>query len=52
VREPAEIWTAAYVDEDFNTEQWGLDEEVAARRAVRLVDFEAATRILNAMKAG
>ena len=47
VREPAEIWTAAYVDEDFNTEQWGLDEEVAARRAVRLVDFEAATRILR-----
>ena len=50
VREPAEIWTAAYVDEDFNTEQWGLDEEVAARRAVRLVDFEAATRILRAMQ--
>lgn len=51
VREPAEIWAAAYVDEDFNTEQWGLDEEVAARRAARAIDFEAATRILNAMKA-
>jgi hypothetical protein len=25
-------------------------EEVAARRAARAVDFEAATRILNAMK--
>ena len=50
VREPAEIWTAAHVDEDFNIEQWGLDEEVAARRAARLVDFEAATRILKAMK--
>ena len=51
VREPVEIWAAAHVDEDFNTEQWGLDEEVASRRAARVVDFEAATRILNAMKA-
>jgi chaperone required for assembly of F1-ATPase len=50
VREPAEIWTAAHVDEDFNIEQWGLDEEVATRRTARAVDFEAATRILNAMK--
>jgi len=51
VREPAEIWTAAHVDEDFNTEQWGLDEEVASRRAARAVDFEAATRILAALQA-
>ncbi|MEZ5822987.1 MAG: ATP12 family protein [Xanthobacteraceae bacterium] len=51
VREPAEIWAAAHVDEDFNTEQWGLDEEVASRRAARAVDFEAATRILSAMQA-
>ena len=50
VREPADIWTAAHVDEDFNIEQWGLDEEVAARRAARAVDFEAATRILKAMQ--
>ena len=50
-REPAEIWAAAHVDEDFNIEQWGLDEEVASRRAARAVDFEAATRIFNAMKA-
>ena len=50
LRAPAEIWAAAHVDEDFNTEQWGLDEEVASRRAARLVDFEAATRILRAMQ--
>jgi chaperone required for assembly of F1-ATPase len=50
VREPADIWAAAHIDEDFNIEQWGLDEEVASRRAARAVDFEAATRILNAMK--
>ena len=51
VREPADIWAAAHVDEDFNSEQWGLDEEIASRRAARAVDFEAATRILDAMKA-
>ena len=51
VREPRDIWAAAHVDEDFNIEQWGLDEEVASRRAARVIDFEAATRILNAMKA-
>jgi chaperone required for assembly of F1-ATPase len=51
VRDPADIWAAAHVDEDFNTEQWGLDDEVAARRAARAVDFDAATRIINAMKA-
>jgi chaperone required for assembly of F1-ATPase len=50
VRGAADIWTAAHVDEDFNIEQWGLDEEVASRRAARAVDFEAANRILNAMK--
>ena len=51
VREPADIWIAAHVDEDFNIEQWGLDEEIASRRAARAVDFEAANRIINAMKA-
>ena len=47
----ADIWAAAHVDEDFNIEQWGLDEEVASRRAARAVDFEAAVRILAAMQA-
>ena len=26
--DPAEVWAAAHVDEDFNIEQWGLDDEV------------------------
>jgi chaperone required for assembly of F1-ATPase len=43
-----QVWAAAHVDEDWNTEQWGIDEEVAARRAARLVDFNAAARILKA----
>ena len=45
-----QVWTAAHVDEDWNIERWGVDAEVAARRAARLVDFRAATRILQAMK--
>lgn len=44
-----QVWTAAHVDEDWNIEKWGIDEEVAARRAARLVDFRAAARILRAL---
>ena len=46
VRSPEQVWAAAHVDEDWNAEQWGEDEEVAARRAARLTDFTAAARIL------
>ncbi len=44
-----QAWAAAHVDEDWNAEKWGVDEEVAARRAARLVDFTAAARILKAL---
>ena len=47
VRDPEQIWAAAHVDEDWNIEHWGLDEEAAARRAARLVDFSAAASILK-----
>jgi len=50
VCDPDQVWAAAHVDEDWNAEKWGVDEEVAARRAARLVDFEAASRILSALK--
>jgi chaperone required for assembly of F1-ATPase len=43
-------WAAAHVEEDWNAEKWGVDEEVAARRAARLVDFAAAAGILKALK--
>src|ERR1700686_617563 len=33
-----QAWAAAHVDEDWNISQWGVDEEVAARRAARLGD--------------
>jgi chaperone required for assembly of F1-ATPase len=54
VRDQDQVWTAAHVDEDWNIEKWGADEEVAARRAARLVDFKAAASILAALnpKAG
>ena len=39
VLDPDQVWAAAHVDEDWNIEKWGVDEEVAARRAARLVDF-------------
>lgn len=48
-RDPEQVWAAAHVDEDWNIEKWGADEEVAARRAARLVDFNAAAHILNAL---
>jgi len=43
-----QVWAAAHVDEDWNTEQWGVDAEVAARRAVRLLEFRAAVQVLKA----
>src|SRR6266516_4431421 len=46
--DPDQAWAAAHVDEDWNIEQWGGDEEIAARRAARLVDFRAAAAILKA----
>jgi len=44
-----QVWAAAHVDEDWNIEKWGVDEEVAPRRAARLVDFRAAAGILKAL---
>jgi chaperone required for assembly of F1-ATPase len=49
VCDPDSIWAAAHVDEDWNADTWGVDEEVAARRAARLVDFRAAVAILQAL---
>jgi chaperone required for assembly of F1-ATPase len=44
-----QAWAAANVDEDWNIEQWGRDEEVAARRAARLVDFRAAATVFKSL---
>ncbi len=44
----AEVWTLAHLDEDWNVEQWGADEEAMARRAMRWQEMQAAAIILNA----
>lgn len=41
-----DAWTLAHVDEDWNVELWGADEEAAARRASRFLDLSAASLIL------
>ena len=47
-----QVWAAAHVDEDWNAEQWGADEEATERRAARSVDFRAASRILEVVGGG
>jgi chaperone required for assembly of F1-ATPase len=49
VRDAGQVWAAAHVDEDWNIDQWGVDEEAAARRATRMRDFDAAVAVLAAM---
>ena len=49
VLDEAQVWAAAHVDEDWNREKWGADDEVEARRAARLRDFEAAAAVLKAL---
>jgi chaperone required for assembly of F1-ATPase len=42
-----EAWAAAHVDEDWNAELWGADDEAAARRAHRLAEMKAAARVIE-----
>lgn len=42
-----EAWAAAHVDEDWQSEQWGRDDEAEARRAERKQDFESTVRFLR-----
>jgi len=44
-----EAWAAAHVDEDWNIEQWGRDDEAMARRAFREAEFRAAAKVLGAV---
>ena len=43
---PDVAWQSAHVDEDWNIELWGEDEEATLRRAQRHRDYDAATFIL------
>jgi chaperone required for assembly of F1-ATPase len=40
-------WTAAHVDEDWQTAQWGRDEMALERRANREAEFQAALTVLR-----
>jgi len=42
-------WSAAHVDEDWNIEQWGEDQEASKLRAVRWREFDAADRLIRAI---
>jgi chaperone required for assembly of F1-ATPase len=45
---PDEAWAAAHVDEAYQTEVWGRDEDAEARMAARRLDFDAAALLLSA----
>lgn len=44
---PDTAWSAAHVDEDYQIENWGEDEEAAERRAARHKEFLACCRFLE-----
>ena len=44
------LWGAANLEEDWQVEQWGEDEEATARRAARTAQFQAAKRFADAAR--
>ena len=42
-------WAAAHVDEDWQMEKWGRDEQALERRAHRFAEMAAAAEVLAAM---
>jgi len=45
-----EVWSLAHLEEDWTIEHWGSDEEAEERRALRFIDFLAATGAFLALK--
>jgi len=45
-----DAWRAAHVDEDWNIERWGADDEASARREARRREFEAAADLAAALR--
>lgn len=45
--DPAAVWTAANLDEDWQAEQWGEDDLAVKARETRRRDFDAAVRFLS-----
>lgn len=50
--DPAGLWQAARLDEDWQAELWGRDDEAEATAALRQAAFFAAFRILHACTPG
>lgn len=44
---PEEAWAAAHVDEDYQIELWGADEEAETRRAYRWSEMQAAALMMR-----
>ena len=49
---PEQAWAAAYVDEDWQTSQWGEDQEAKERRKNRFRDYAAAAKMLELLDRG
>jgi chaperone required for assembly of F1-ATPase len=45
--EPERAWLAAHIDEDWQAERWGRDDEAMERRARRKREFDASIRFLS-----
>lgn len=43
----AQVWTAAFVDENYQASQWGEDEQAMIARADKRKDFDAAVQLLE-----
>jgi chaperone required for assembly of F1-ATPase len=48
--EPDEAWSLAHVDEDWQIELWGQDEEARERRALRQAEFDATHKFIQFAK--
>jgi chaperone required for assembly of F1-ATPase len=46
----AQAWAAAHVDEDWNMDFWGRDEQALARRAAGFAEMQAAAAVLDALR--
>lgn len=49
--DPQDAWRLANLDEDYQIEQWGCDEEAEAHRARRWREMQAATLVLASRRA-
>jgi chaperone required for assembly of F1-ATPase len=47
-----ESWVAAHVDEDFQIEEWGSDEEATERRKSRYAELRSASRFYELSQSG